>query len=200
MASVEEFLAVSFGFGFGYGDGYGSGFGFGFGSGSGSGFGYGSGVTRINDRPVHDIDGVATVITSVKGNLAKGFTLGADLQLTKCYVAKVGDCFAHGSTPEEAFRDAANKQFEDMDEDDRIAAFWAEFDRTSQYPASLFFEWHGKLTGSCEHGRRQFVSDRGIDLESTMTVAGFVETVKGSYGWETVQKLTVTATQESDGA
>ncbi len=213
MATVAEFLSVRSGYGagagagdgygdgdgYGYGagdgagagDGYGCGDGYGYGDGAGSGYGAGCGydVKQIDGKEVNDIDGVQTIITSVKANIARGFTLNADLSLSKCFIAKAGDFFAHGATVEEAIMGARAKQFQALDEGERIAGFWAEFDKSGSYPARLFFEWHGKLTGSCEYGRWQFVKDKGIDLESSMTVAQFVMTTQGSYGSETIQKL-----------
>lgn len=106
------------GYGYGDGDGAGAGHGCGYGDGdgygSGNGKGYvkgdgdeffsvstsisGNGIKSINGRCVYNIDGILTLITSVKGNIASGFILEPDLSLSPCYVAKEGNIFAHGKT------------------------------------------------------------------------------------------------------
>ena len=72
--------------GSGYGDGSGSGSGYGSGSGSGSGDGSGSGIAEYNGVAVYRIDGVPTLIASVRGNIARGQILNSDLTTTPCYV------------------------------------------------------------------------------------------------------------------
>ena len=59
-----------------------------------------------------------------------------------------------------------------------------------KYKAKDFYEWHHKLTGSCEMGRNTFAEEHGIDLNSDMfTVEEFVELCKTSYGGEIIRKL-----------
>ena len=99
------------------GSGYGSGYG------SGDGSGYGDGIAEINGRTVHKIDGVPTVITSVKGNAAKGYILQADLTPAPCYIVKGSNLFAHGDNLHEAMAALTEKLFEDMPQEERIAAF-----------------------------------------------------------------------------
>ena len=183
---IRRFLTVSdgSGSGWGYGWGYGSGYG------SGSGWGDGSGVISFCGRAVHMIDGVATIIKTVFGNYARCDILNSDLTLTPCYVAKSGNYFAHGDTLENAVRSLNNKLFDDMDEDDRIAAFWDCHEPDVKYPAMDFFDWHHKLTGSCEFGRNAFAKDHGIDLDADQyTVEEFVELTKDSYGGEIIMKI-----------
>ena len=167
--------------------------GSGYGDGSGYGYGYGYGVSIFNCQLVHPIDGVATLIKAVFGNFAKGFILKSDLTLEPCYIAKNGGYFAHGATLAEAVRALNDKLFEDMDEDERIAAFWECHENGVKYPAMDLYEWHHKLTGSCEMGRKSFAADHGINLETDVyTVAEFVVICGNSYGGEIIQKLTKT--------
>jgi hypothetical protein len=201
MDALADFLSVSYGDGdgdgdgSGYGSGYGSGSGYGYGYGPGSGYGSGSGsgygdeIKAFDGHDVHSIDGVQTLIDRVRGNAAKGFILQADLTLKPCYVVKAGDSFAHGSTLKEATEEAQRKSFEEMDDEDRIAAFLARFPGDAAYPGSDLFDWHGRLTGSCLMGREQFVRDRGIDLSKSYTVAEFVEIAGHAYGGEIVRRL-----------
>lgn len=59
-----------------------------------------------------------------------------------------------------------------------------------KYPAREFYDWHHKLTGSCEFGRKSFAQDHGIDLDAGMyTAREFVEITKDAYGGEIVGRL-----------
>lgn len=107
------------GSGSGDGDGYGSGSGSGYGSGSGSGdafgSGFGSGISQINGRTVYQINGVETILTNIKGNVAKGYVLRSDLSLASCYVAKGHNMFAHGITIQKAVDALQEKIFQEID-------------------------------------------------------------------------------------
>jgi len=159
MEGVKQFLQVMAGSGDGYG--YGSGSGSGYGSGSGDGYG----LKSFNGDDVHYIDGVPTVIKSVKGFVARGLIINHDLTTTPTYVVRVGNSFAHGETIKEAQSDAEAKHLQDSPVEDRVSAFLDAFDGVETIPASELFDWHFKLTGSCKQGRNAFVKDNGIDLE-----------------------------------
>ena len=190
-----------FGSGRGSGRGFGSGRGGGFDGGSGGGFdggsgggdrlgeGCGSGIGKIDGFTVYDIDNVQTIIYHVHGNIAKGAILGDDLTLTPCYVVKGDNMFAHGETLAKAQEALRDKMFEDMDEDERIDAFLCEFELDRKYSNKLFFDWHNRLTGSCEMGRKEFVKRHGIDLDGEMTVAEFINFTKDDFGGEIIQRL-----------
>ena len=181
---IEAFLSRS------YGSGDGSGDGDGYGYGSGSGDGSGSGVKSYNRQTVHMIDGVATIITSVVGNIAKGYILRA-MELRRCYIAKCGDYFAHGETREAAMADAQRKYDDNKPEEERIADFIRDFPTLdSVVPCSRLFVCHNRLTGSCEMGRREFCRRHGINVESdSMTVAEFINITKNEYGGDTIRRL-----------
>jgi hypothetical protein len=84
----------------------------------------------------------------------------------------------------------AEKIFDNMDTDEKIDAFLKEFDLTSKYPAKMFYEWHHKLTGSCEFGRNQFVKNHDIDIENGMyTVREFIDITKGDYGGQIIEQI-----------
>ena len=195
---IKDFLVVSYGSGSGYGDGsgYGSGDGSGYGYGDGSGYGsgdgsgYGYGIKSFNGEPVHRIDGVNTLIRSVRGNTAHGAIVNKDLTLTPCYIVKQDGVFAHGETLREAMEDLRDKLFEDMPEDDRIEMFLSETDREKTYPTQYFYDWHHRLTGSCDMGRKQFAHDHGVDLEhGMMTLTEFLELTKDAYGGDVIRKV-----------
>jgi hypothetical protein len=213
---VKAFLSVNSGYGsgsgYGYGSGYGSGYGFGdgsgcgFGDGSGSGDGDGSGcgfgdgygsgdgdgfgIKRFNREPVYRIDGVNTLIRSMRGNTAHGAILNGDLTLTPCYIVKQDNVFAHGETLREAMEALREKLFEDMPEDERIAMFLRETDDGRTYPTQYFYDWHHRLTGSCDMGRKQFARDHGVDLEhGMMTLMEFLELTKDAYGGDVIRQV-----------
>jgi hypothetical protein len=136
------------------------------------------------------VDDVQTAITSIRGNVAKGFTINKNLTIEKCYILKQNNLFAHGSTLAEATQALQDKLFKDMDEKERINLFLSEFNLIDKYPAKTFYNWHNRLTGSCEFGRKQFASDQNIDLEKDiLTVAEFIALTKNSYGKEIMLKL-----------
>ena len=195
--------------GSGYGDGYGDGTGYGYGydydsgsgygydydSGSGYGYdydsGYGDGVKTFCGENVYLIDGVQTIIESVRGNVVKGYILQSDLTITRCFVVKENDKFAHGSTLREAFEALQEKLYDGSTEEERILKFKEHFqDFSKKYPARELFVWHHVLTGSCKAGREAFCRDMGIDVnKDEFTVYEFIGLTKNSYGGKTIKKL-----------
>ena len=187
---IEAF--ISYGDGCGSGCGYGDGCGDGCGSGSGFGCGYGKGcggIKSYNCKSVYLVDGIQTIITAVKGNLAKGYIVNRGLTLTSCYIAKNGNKFAHGRTLKEAVSALQDKILEDMSEEERVSAFMECHNYDGIYPVSDLYDWHHRLTGSCEMGRQQFAKDRGIDLDGKMSIKEFIELTKDAYGGEIIKEL-----------
>lgn len=192
-----------YGDGEGYCDGYdnGDGYGYGYGDGNGNGNGYvdsyGNGfdydcndITFIDGHSVYMVDGIPTIITNVKRNLAKGFMLNIDLTTTPCYIAKCGNTFAHGETLTCAREALQDKLFDNMSEEERIDVFLDTFNTTDKYPAKLFYNWHHRLTLSCEMGRQAFVKNHGIDLDNDVfTVREFCELCKNDYGNSVIRKI-----------
>ena len=188
-------------FGFGDGDGSGSGYndGSGLGDGDGSGFGsnFGNGnddgydynIKSFNSEYIYMIDGVQTIISDIKGNLARGFILNSDLTLSPCYICKGNGYFAHGATLKEARLALQEKIFENMDTDETIERFLSVFEKEKKYHAKDFYEWHHYLTGSCEMGRKSFMRDRNINFDDTYTVDEFIALCENSYGGEIIKEL-----------
>lgn len=204
MVSVEairEFVSVvsggdgdCYGGGSGYGDGDGSGYGGGYGvygGGYGGYGGYGGGyIKTINGLHTAIIDSILTAITNIKGNIAKGYIVNKDMTLEPCFVVRGDNLFSHGKTIKSALDGLRDKMFEDMSEEDRIEMFWKEHDTETEYPASDLYEWHYRLTGSCELGRQSFCKNHNIDLtKDKFTVKQFVELCKNDYGSEVIRKL-----------
>ena len=173
--------------GSGYGSGYCSGSGDGYGSGSGSG--YGSGISDYNGAAVYIIDGVQTLIARVRGNVACGFVLSGDLTLQPCFIVKQDDKFAHGETLHAARAALLDKLFADMPLEERISAFVEAHKSGKAYPNKDFFDWHHKLTGSCDMGRRQFAADHGISLDDNMTPEAFIKLTENAYGGDVIRRL-----------
>ena len=156
----------------------------------GSGYGYGSGLISFNGQKVYYIDNMPTVIEKVHLNLAKGFTINDDLTVRTCFIAKGNNKFAHGSTFAKAQKALQEKIFESMDTEEKIEVFLKEFQLGIKYPAKSFYEWHHKLTGSCEFGRNSFIKNHGIDLENGMyTIKEFIDITKNDFGGEIIRQI-----------
>ena len=131
-----------------------------------------------------------TVILKVHGNLAQGFTINRDLTTQSCFIAKGENKFAHGATFAEAYKALQDKIFDDMDVEEKIAVFLKEFQPDVKYNARLFYEWHHKLTGSCEFGRNSFVKNHDINLDTGMyTVNEFIEITKNDFGGDIIRQI-----------
>ena len=165
--------------------------GYGYGSGYGDGDGDGDGIKSYNGETIYMIDGVKTLIEDVKGNFAKGWIVGGDLTLSRCWIARVGDSFAHGKDIHMAHIEALNKHLSDMPEEERIDSFVkAHPDMDCSYPGMDLFKWHNILTGSCEMGRKAFCADKGIDPETaSFTVEEFIRLTCNSYGSSIIRQL-----------
>ena len=196
-AKVKEFVKFenNYGSGFGnafcWGSGNGSGYGYGFGDddGSGNGYGFGCGLEMFNNQQVRSIDDIPTIISNLKGNVAKGFILNSDFTLSSCFVVKHNSIFAHGETLHEAQQALESKLFNEMAIEERIEMFLKEFKRNKKYKGTVFFDWHNKLTGSCEMGRTIFIRDNNLSLDGEYTVDEFIVITENSYGSEIIKQL-----------
>lgn len=186
------------GYGYSSGDGDGSGYGYSSGDGDSDGYGYssggygygsGDGIKSFNGKFVYMIDEIQTIISNIKGNLARGFILNSDLTLSPCYICKNERYFAHGETLKEARRALQEKILENMDTDEAIERFLSTFKKEKKYPAKDFYEWHHYLTGSCEMGRKAFMRDRNVTFDDTYTVDEFIALCENSYGGKIIKEL-----------
>lgn len=109
LEKIEAFLDIvdSNGYGFGYGDG--------------------NGIKSINGKCVYRIDGVPTVIESLHGNYAKGYTLRYNVELVPCYIAKCGNYFAHAETLAMVQKEARKKYEERKPLEERIEDFIKQY-------------------------------------------------------------------------
>lgn len=184
-------ICSSFGNGSGSGYGYGEGSGFDEGNGFGNGYGYDCGLEMFNNQQVRSIDDIPTIITNLKGNIAKGFILNSDFTLSPCFVVKHNSIFAHGETLHEAQQALESKLFDEMEVEERIEMFLKEFEPNKKYKGSVFFDWHNKLTGSCVMGRTIFIRDNNLSLDDEYTVDEFIAITENSYGSEIIKQLKV---------
>lgn len=170
--------------------GSGSGSGSGYGSGDGDGDGSGDDVKEVNGDAVYMVDGVPTIIKSVRDNIAQGFILQSDLAQKLCFIVKEQNMFAHGDTLHDAFTALQEKLYDDSTEEERIEAFRKKFPEYDiPYLNRDLFAYHHVLTGSCRMGRESFCQDKGIDLDDSTTVREFIKLTKGSYGGDVICKL-----------
>ena len=153
------------------------------------GSGSGSGVTAFAGERVFQIDDVPTLLDRIKGNIAKGRMLMDDFTTKACFVVKNGGLFAHGDTLRQAMEALNDKLFEDMPEEERIEAFVKAHEGGKAYPNADFFDWHHKLTGSCEAGRKAFAQNHGVNMSGSMTVEAFIALTERDYGGVTIRKL-----------
>ena len=178
---IARFLALRF-IGYGYGSGSGSG--------SGDGYGDGSGIKEYNGQRVYMIDDVPTLIDRVRGDYAKGSILRDDLSLQPCFLARVGNSFAHGDTLHQALADATAKELEDQPIEERIARFVAEFpDPDKAVPFKSLYTWHHVLTGSCKMGRDEFTRSHSLDTAKDYTPRYFIGITAHAYGGEAIRQL-----------
>ena len=177
-----------YGYGGGYDDGNGDDCGNGYGYGNGDGDGYG--IKEINGDKVHMIDGVATIITYVAGDLAQGFILEHNIYLKPCYVAKYDTFFGHGKTAKDAMHAAMGKSIIHKPTNERIELFLSKYNKNSRIPAKELFDWHGIITGSCKLGRENFCSNHDINMDTDQfTMDEFIALTINSYGGETIKRL-----------
>ena len=62
-------------------------------------------------------------------------------------------------------------------------------DFTAKYSNRDLYDWHHRLTGSCEMGRNAFARENQISLDDSMSVAEFVLLTQNAYGGSTIKKL-----------
>lgn len=155
-------------------------------------------IKTINGEAVYWIDAVPAILRHVAGDCAAGFILREDMTLKPCFVARAGECYAHGATLREAMEEAREKYEESLPEEERIRRFMERYPTLDTIASCRdLFEWHHTLTGSCRMGRTEFVNARGIDVEhDTMSVANFIRLTENAYGGETIKRLKETYNQK----
>ena len=129
-----------------------------------------------------------TVIERIHGTVAQGMIIRKDLTTWPCFIARVGNCFAHGSTAREAYNDAQEKDLQSRPVEDRIAEFIASHpDPDSEY--GDLFKWHHILTGSCEFGRKEWCKQHGLMPTDSITVRQFLLDTCNDYGGNVIRMV-----------
>ena len=183
-----------------YGDGAGIGSGFGYVDSDGYGSCYGSDnsgyvdgdgdIKALNGNIVDYVDAIPTIITQVHDNIACGYIISSDLTLSPCYIAKIGNSFAHGNTSREAVAYAEEKEINNMPIKERIKKFIETFGSLdSEHTGKKFYDWHHILTSSCSFGRNSFCKDHNINLDNMYTVRYFLDITKNSYGSDVIKLI-----------
>jgi hypothetical protein len=176
---------------------YGYGFGFGDAVGSGSFVESSSSFDfcfdSVNNYKVHLIDCIPTILEKIKKTkgfyIAKGKILKNDFTFQDTFVVKKEACFAHGLNLKQAFKSLNEKLFDKLDAGQKMDEFFKHFDFNKKYDAKDFFIWHGKLTKSCEFGRKFFVENNNINMNKKYSIKEFVDICKDQYGYEIISKI-----------
>jgi len=171
-----------------------SGNGNGYGNGDGNGYGDGYGdeikIQSYKNDPVHYIDGIPCVFQSIKEEYALVEVIDmTSFGTKKMYVAKRYGLFAHGDTLKEAVEQVEEKWIASKTVEEKIEQFKTKFKKGMFYSASLFYDWHSLLTGSCKSGKDMWVNQNRIDLNAQMTVEQFIELTKNAYGGDVIKRL-----------
>ena len=144
----------------------------------------------FNKHRVYRIDDTHTLIYSVRGNIARGAILRNDLTLKDCYIAKVGNSFAHGDTAKEAMRDATAKDMEQRPIEERIDEFVKQYPKlTTKATGRELYDWHHILTGSCTMGRNEFCRANNVKMEELYTIDYFLKLTENSYGGNVIRQV-----------
>lgn len=144
----------------------------------------------MDGKPVHNVDGLPTIIESVHGSYAYGFMVQKGLTLKPCFIAKMGDCFAHGDTLRDAMTDVRSKYEENLPLEEKFNNFVAAFPTLDTKATGRdFYSWHHTLTGSCRAGRDQFCRECGVDLDAEYTVGYFLDLVKDAFGSDNIREV-----------
>lgn len=154
MEKIEMFLRVETG----------SGSGSGFGSVSGSGYD----IKAINGLNIYNIDDVPTVITHVRGNIARGGILNSDLSISPCYIVKSERFFAHGETLKKAHSALLDKLLDNMTIEERNAALQKTgefYQQTIKYQKEHNKQQLDKLKSLCAEIQFDLITNYGA-LES----------------------------------
>ena len=137
--------------------------------------------------PVVQIDGINTTIQCVRGDIARGFIVNDDLTLTKIFVARIGDTFAHAESAKAAIESCRLKLLLDSDPTERVAMFL----KTAKlsYSGHELLGIHRALTGACIAGQQAFVKNQGIDLDRNYTLPEFCDITIGAFGGSVIRIL-----------
>jgi hypothetical protein len=101
----------------------------------------------------------------------------------KCYVAQLGDLYAHGDTADKAIRDLRFKQAQvDFDCDELV--------ETIRERGTVKFNDYRLLTGACESGLQEGLRSLGLDPDlPELALSDALRLSKGRFGGERFAEL-----------
>jgi hypothetical protein len=140
-------------------------------------------VYRGQSIRLRTIDGVCTRLISRRqvgeATVWRAQYFRGDLKnVERCYVAQVGDTYAHGDTVERALRDLRFK----LDKQRPVTEVVAAIHRRG----TVTFNDYRRITGACERGLREGLRARGIDPDTPeLPLAQVLELCRDGYGGET---------------
>ena len=83
-----------------------------------------------------------------------------------------------------------DKLIANKDVDGRIDAFIDAFPLVDSFVSGEeLFRWHHLLTGSCLQGRKNFVVERGLDMNAEFTILEFIALTRNAFGGNVIKEL-----------
>ena len=127
----------------------------------------------------------------INNDIAKGFIINTDLTLSVCYIVRNDYYYSHGKNLKAALKSLQEKTDLNLPISKRIENFKNKFkDFNKKAKASLLYNWHFKLTGSCKLGRDNFCANHNIDItKDKFNIYEFIELTKNQYGSDIIKLL-----------
>jgi hypothetical protein len=110
---------------------------------------------------------------------ARYFKGGKIADMQKCYIAQIGEYYAHGETISQAVSDARFKQMQDTMDVESVV-------RTIKDAGHFTRETFRLLTGACSFGVEQFLKEHDLHDKDTLSISDTLRITKGAYGGSVV--------------
>lgn len=135
-------------------------------------------------------DGIFSIILEERKGVKKLLlNRESSIKRREIYLISKNGLSAHGDTLKLAKEALEKKILNSKEWIDNINLF-IEFCKNKEVILnSDLFDWHFKITGSCELGRRQFCETHKIDLKDSMTLDDFIKLTEKQYGSERINVL-----------
>ena len=150
-------------------------------------------LKSYNGQKVYHIEDIAVILHSVVGHAANCSVIQPDMSLKRGVLVRYGNSFGFAEHSQEAFekaRELSIKRGWEHAEEDPIAYMHKNYpDAEAQLERKTVFDLHNVLTGSCLDGREEFIKQRNISLEGTITLKEFFDLSKYEFGKETIAKV-----------
>jgi len=142
---------------------------------------------RGKRRAIRHIDGSTMIVTSTKQQggatvmRARYFKGGEVGSMPKCYIAQIGEYYAHGDTIKQALSDARFKHLQATMDTSGVVE---EIKTAGHFTRETF----RILTGACASGTERFLSDHGLADKETLSIAETVRVTRCSYGGDVISE------------